>query len=625
MNETTVFVPESVSSLRPLCDAGVLGAADVHLAAWIARAMGAAHPHVVFAVAMTSWAARHGHSCVDLDLLPSVVERELRSRSGDGQRVDVPALSWPAVDEVIATLSGAPVVRVVDAFDADPPLDDLPLVLFGRRVYLQRHWVDECGIAASLRSRVGSAVGGLGADATALLDALLPATLGGRPNLQRAAADMVLANRLAVVVGGPGTGKTYSVARLLAVLLAQAHSDGTHLSIGVAAPTGKAAQRLRESILGALQHDPSDGPDPIPAHVRDALSGLVPRTIHRLLGSKRGVRQRFAHDATTPMRYDIVVIDETSMVSAPLLARLLEAVHPSARVVMLGDPDQLESVDRGAVLADIVAAGEGAHATGPLVGHVARLLRGHRFEADSPIAVFADAVRVGAPDDAVQALRALSLAAQPSAGVHFVETDQPLHPAPTATVEAVVRPRLAAARTAAEAGDAPAALEAMASVRVLCAHREGPCGVAEWNRLGERWMCGPHGAPGLWYPGRPLLVTSNDPRLGLSNGDAGVVVRSGDRMMVAFPGHDMLFEPAQLDHVETAFAMTVHKSQGSEYPTVVMVLPPLSSPLVGRELVYTGVTRAKTALYLIGSAAALAACVATPAVRMTGLDDALRA
>jgi exodeoxyribonuclease V alpha subunit len=236
----------------------------------------------------------------------------------------------------------------------------------------------------------------------------------------------------------------------------------------------------------------------------------------------------------------------------------------------------------------------------------------------------ADAIRRGATDEALVHLR-LSADVR-GASVHFHETSDPTAPAVVSEIERVVAPFLAQQRAAAEAGDVVAALQASASVRILCAHRRGPFGVETWNRLAEHWMIGAQGAGEAWFAGRPLLATRNDPRLGVANGDTGVVVRVGGRSLAVFETAlgQQSFDPAQLDGVQTAYAMTVHKSQGSEYPTVVLVLPPESSPLAGRELVYTGATRAKTTLHVVGSERSLVRSLLTPAHRMTGLADALR-
>jgi len=209
--------------------------------------------------------------------------------------------------------------------------------------------------------------------------------------------------------------------------------------------------------------------------------------------------------------------------------------------------------------------------------------------------------------------------------VRFVDTVNPLDTSSVSAVESVIAPILAEVRAAAEAGDAEGAIRHVSEARILCAHRLGPFGVSEWNKLAERWLCGDDGPDGTWYAGRPLLATRNDQSLGLSNGDTGVVIRDADHLVAVFDSAlgILRFDPVQLEDVETAYAMTVHKSQGSEYETVVMILPPLTSPLVGRELIYTGVTRAKQQLLIVGSEAAMRLAAKTPARRMTGLTESL--
>lgn len=637
-------VPAEVASLAPFVDAGVLGPADVHLAAWVARSSGCSDHLVVLAVAMAAWSARHGHSCATLDRVAGVVERELRGRVLDevtplvaAELPDASAaqsVPWPSADEWLAAVRAAPdsVVRVADTWDDVPVFDARPLVVRFGGVYLQRHWVDECIIASSLRARAANAAVPAPAASSAVLatlERLLPeVTSDGDVNLQRTAADMVLSGRLAVIAGGPGTGKTFSVARILSVLMLQAAEGERPLKVALAAPTGKAAARLKESIDGALATD--DMLTAVPAPIRAALAALVPTTIHRLLGPKGRQLHRFHHDAASPLDHDVVVIDETSMVSAPLLARVCEAVRPDSRLVLIGDPDQLESVELGAVLGDMVRAGE---QSGPLAGCVVRLERVHRYGPESPIAALADAVRLAgrsnraderaderADDQAGSA--ALAVLRKTTAGLRFIEVDDAPDRLARDAVREVMAALLADVRAAAEAGDAGAALAASARARILCAHRHGPYGVSRWNELGALWS---GAGDDLWYPGRPLLITRNEPRLGLANGDVGVVVRDGETLVAVFGASDQprRIDLIQLDQVETAYAMTVHKSQGSEYPTVVVVLPPATSPLAGRELLYTAVTRARESLVVVGSAAAVHACVGAPAERMTGLATAL--
>jgi exodeoxyribonuclease V alpha subunit len=308
------------------------------------------------------------------------------------------------------------------------------------------------------------------------------------------------------------------------------------------------------------------------------------------------------------------------MVSLPLLARLLEAVRPDSRLVLIGDPDQLESVELGAVLGDIVKAASMADSDVPssaLAGHLVRLIRGHRFGGNSPIALLADAV--------IDQLMVGEGADVDGSSVRFVRTANPLDPVSVSAVESVIAPVLANVREAAESGRAEDALRYVSEARILCAHRLGPFGVKTWNQLAESWMCGEGGPDGIWYAGRPLLATRNDQSLGLSNGDTGVVIRDGEHLIAVFDSAlgVLRFDPVQLVDIQTAYAMTVHKSQGSEYDTVVMIMPPITSPLVGRELVYTGVTRAKKHLLVVGSEATVRLAAETPARRMTGLTESL--
>jgi exodeoxyribonuclease V alpha subunit len=255
-----------------------------------------------------------------------------------------------------------------------------------------------------------------------------------------------------------------------------------------------------------------------------------------------------------------------------------------------------------------------------------RLLRGHRFGGDSPIALLSDAVRDGEVQRAIELLESDATRDVDGSTVRFVRTDDPMSAPTIEVVRAVLRPMLHDLRAAAQEGDAAEALRVASSVRILCAHRHGRFGVSDWNRLCESWLVDRAvGATPVWYAGRPLLVTRNDTRLGLSNGDTGVVVVEGGRTMAVFTSARgvVRFDPAQLDDVDTAYAMTVHKSQGSEYDTVIMVLPPAHSPLVGRELFYTGATRAKRHLFVVGNDSAIRAAVTSPATRMTGLAEAL--
>ena len=607
-------VPRAVVVLEPLARLGVLGAPEVHAAGVLARVGGVADPRVVLGSAFALRAPLRGDVCVDLATVRASVAAEVIARReefgdllGDTLMAEI---AWPEVDEWLTALTSSGLVRTADRHERTPLLDDHPLVLHGSRLYTQRQWIDECTVASHLLARASSALPPTLTDsALELLGELLPPREHGVDNAQHAAARAALGARLSVIVGGPGTGKTHTVARLLAVLQADADERAQPLRVGLAAPTGKAAARVQQALTDAAAD--------LPSAVADRLRSLTAVTLHRLLGSRPGVRTRFAHDAVKPLPYDIIVVDETSMVALPMMARLLEAVPPHARLVLVGDPDQLESIDAGAVLADIVDAANEAQS--PLAGHVVRLTRVRRQEATSAVARLADAIRENRPDDVIELLTARH------ADLSFIETDDPLRAAAPAVRELVVPP-LGAVVEAAGDGRAEDALHAFARVRVLCGHRRGPFGAEAWNDLIESWVLG--GPPRTrFYAGRPLLATRNDRRLRVANGDTGVVVAGGATTQAAFAASDgiRLLSPLRLEAVETSFATTIHKSQGSEYPLVIVILPPASSPIVGRELLYTAVTRTSDRLLLVGTREAVVNAVCTPSRRQTGLRGALAA
>ena len=428
---------------------------------------------------------------------------------------------------------------------------------------------------------------------------------------------------MSVIVGGPGTGKTRTVAALVATLLAAR----PRARIALVAPTGKAAARMGDSIrliagqlraLGADRHE-----------LADQLDATSASTIHRLLGPLPN--GRFRHGRGSPLALDAVIVDESSMVSLPLMVDLFDALTPETKVVLVGDPGQLASVEAGSVLSDIAgptldAALAGTAApSGPLAARISVLTESHRFPIGSAVDRFAGAIRAG---DADAALAVLTEPAPTDdrAGVTLTwRAEAGDTPGGADAVRAAALD--AARRTVAlsTAGDANGALASLAEVRVLCAHRRGPFGVAHWNRRVEQWLATDGPAPRGFYLGRPVLVTANDPANGLFNGDLGVVVADGDDRMVAFP-HDATFRrlmPARLESIETVHAMTIHKSQGSEFDHVVVVLPPAASRLASRELLYTAVTRARRHVTIVGSDDALRAAIEHCVVRASGLGDRL--
>ena len=424
---------------------------------------------------------------------------------------------------------------------------------------------------------------------------------------QEHAAVAAARQRTTILTGGPGTGKTTTVARMLALIADQAarQQPGRRPSIALCAFTGKAVTRLHQAVVEELEQlEPID---------RDQVGRPEAMTIHRLLGWRPDNTTRFRHDRNNRLKYDVVIVDETSLVELNLVARLLEAVRPEARLVLVGDPRQLTSVGAGAVLRDLVAGYEG-RPDSPVV----ELSRNFRTRG-AHIRAVAEALRVGDADAVLAALR------EPSDEVELVETDDPaphVRPDAVASAKEVLR--------AAEAGDAVTAVEALDRHRLLCAHRDGPFGVERWNRQIEQWLGDETGIDtrSRWYVGRPLIVTSNDHALGIYNGETGAVVRTPDgRVRAVISGTDELrdFAPGRLDAVDTMHALTIHKSQGSQAERVTVLLPDDSSRLLTRELFYTAVTRAKSHLRVIGTEAAVRQAVGTEASRATGLRQRLHA
>ncbi|MBV8999599.1 MAG: AAA family ATPase, partial [Solirubrobacterales bacterium] len=340
--------------------------------------------------------------------------------------------------------------------------------------------------------------------------------------------------------------------------------------------------------------------------------GLRASTLHRLLGWRPGSHSRFAHHRGNRLPHDVVIVDETSMVSLSMMARLVEAVRPDARLVLVGDPGQLTSIEAGVVLGDIV--GDGTRKG------IVMLERVHRYGAG--IARVADAIRRGDSDDAVAALD------DAPGEVTWLRTDvQESGAGPE-----LVRQRALAAglevAAAARDGDAPRALAALSRFRLLCAHRRGPYGVSDWTVRIQGWLAAHIEDIELRdYVGRPLLVTENDYELGLYNGDTGVIVQSdgGHASAVFERGRELMhFSPLRLGVVETVYAMTVHKSQGSQFDTAAVLLPSSSSRILTRELLYTAITRARRELILVGSEDAVRGAVERPVARASGLAERLR-
>jgi exodeoxyribonuclease V alpha subunit len=603
--------------LRSFNEIGVLSAADVHVAMTLTELAGVVDGEVRLAVALAVRAPRLGHVFVDLETV-----RDTAAVESD-EIVDLSELPWPVAAGWVDAVAGCrSLVALGDDDQADQPR--LPLRLIDSRLYLDRYWREERQVAADLLAGAGQP---LDVDTT-LLAASVERLFEGRDDvLQRRAGETAVRQRLTVLAGGPGTGKTTTVARIAALLYEQAAAGGGPVPlIALAAPTGKAAARLRDSVHAEARRLALD------EQIRQLLLELNASTIHRLLGSRPGSRGGFRHDRLNCLPHDVVVIDETSMVSLTLMARLLAAVRPDARVVLVGDPGQLIAIEAGAVLRDIVGpAAEGSHASAaraPSFGDgIIVLERVHRFGAG--IAAVADAIRRGDGDATIAALGDSAATDVSWLSVDAAAAEAGARSGALARVQDAAAAAGRAVVSAARTGDASAALSALGSFRLLCAHRRGPHGVAVWTAQIERWLS--EAIEGFEafdrdYVGRPLLITQNDYELGLYNGDTGVIVeQAGGRAGAAFEvgGSVVSFAPTRLSAAETVYAMTIHKSQGSQFDTAAVLLPDPDSRLLTRELLYTAVTRASERLIVVGTEEMVRAAVSRPVARATGLRERL--
>ncbi|RNI19928.1 exodeoxyribonuclease V subunit alpha [Flexivirga caeni] len=576
--------------------AGAFEPADVHVARRLGDLVGEQDDSAVLALAIVVRAVRRGSVCVDLG--ESIDPEHFLEVDGEDAADDVAA----ARDEVVAgwpTDAGA----WTDAVRRSALAGAGVLRLEHDLVYLDRYHREERQVADGLRDRIAQAPPAV--EESLLREGLQRLFPGDQSAEQRAVAHAAAGQWTTVLTGGPGTGKTTTVAGLLVLLGEQwdRSGSGRTLRVALAAPTGKAAARLQESVAEAATR--LDSPDAI------RIAGLEAMTLHRLLGWNPRSRNVFRHNASNRLAYDVIVVDETSMMSLSMMAHLLAATKSSTRLIFVGDADQLASVDAGAVLADLV---DGFNRLAPQT--VCRLSTAHRFDAE--IGALAAAVRDGRADDAVAALRA------GEGAIRWVQDDDPAEVLRPALVDTAVR-----LREAALGGDVDAALGILAEHRLLCAQRRGPRGIRFWNKQIQGWLTEATGDP-LWeamYPGRPLLVTRNDYSLGVYNGDSGVVIHTDDLATAAIEtsGGVLRLAAGRLSEIETMYAMTVHKSQGSEATRVTVLLPDDESPLLTRELLYTAVTRARQHVTVVGSEQTVRRAVEGRISRATGLRARLAA
>jgi exodeoxyribonuclease V alpha subunit len=579
---------------------GLLSALDEQLARSLAALTDERDERVLLAIALVSRQVAEGHVCLPLREL---VSGELALGE---QPADVP-LVWPALDVWLAVLARSPLCGSL-------PAETTPLVLDAHgRLYLRRHFERERALAANIQQRASHT---LDVD-EAHLQARLDHYFGAEPgNLQRHAAELAMRHAFCVISGGPGTGKTSTVVKIVALAIEQALAQGLPAPrIALLAPTGKAAVRLESAVRGAKLDLACE------ARVLQSIPESA-STIHRALGAR--VRENFRRAAEVPqLRLDLLLVDEASMIDLELMTELLQAVPEQARVILLGDRQQLASVEAGAVLGDICGVGRArepnAAATG-VAGAIVQLTRSYRYAADSGIAELSYAIQAG---DVERAMAVLSQPDYPDVAWHEPSAQPGLA---AELADAVVRgygPYL-------EARAEPArALALFERFRVLCAHRRGDSGVDALNRgiarlLFERGLI--DRAEGNFL-GRALLVTENDYKNRLWNGDVGIVAAGAEgRPVACFVAPDGRIRElgfGRLPAHESAFALSVHKSQGSEVDEVALMLPSEPSRVLTRELLYTAVTRARRRVVIHGSRKVIAWAIEHSVARSTGLRELL--
>ena len=661
---------ELLAELGRWCDVGWLRRLDVALARWLAAELPDAAPELLLCTALLAQRESRGHTCIALGELLHQRRPDAIARPDDDAWLDGPAAARAALAVTLQRLSpdyadwlrhlhaSAAVDEGAAAAGGQAPLV-LENVPEGARLYLRRHWRDEQSVANAVLTRTQPtprhprASGDPRpedplpdpdpATVRQWLDQLFgqpaPTVDPAAPDWQRIACAMALRGRLALITGGPGTGKTYTVARLLALLFAL-HPAPETLRIALAAPTGKAAARLKQSIDQALGQLGAALPGVLDwALLANRLKEAL--TLHRLLGARPDTRA-LRHDARHPLDVDLLVVDEASMVHLEMMAALLAALPARARLVLLGDKDQLASVEAGAVLGDLCGQAERGQYDADSVAWIAACTGNAvpaalRHAPDTPLPALAQQTVMLRESRRFQgAIGALAKAVNAgdvrAAAAVFRRSDASVQR--LALTEAQALPAVLALALQGRAGapigydlyltelqqrpapgDAAAhqawtvrVVRAFERVRLLCALREGEWGVTGLNtrietHLRRRGAIARHGE---WYAGRPVMITRNDAALGVYNGDVGVAlpgVEGGPSLRVWLlegegqPPRSVM--ASRLAAIETAFAMTVHKSQGSEFEHVALVLPPHLNPVLTRELVYTGITRAKTAFTLV--------------------------
>lgn len=591
--------------------AGLIGQAAVHASRSIELLYGESDELVLLAASLCVQAAQLGSACLPMESKDSLRDLLLSEEElSDPERLDLLAeLDWPDFSSWRAVLCSS---KIVSTSQEDAP-NRLPLRFIDSNLYLESNWLYQSDVVDDLIEKIKTPPpevdeAALEKELEEIFDgAEKPEPLRSALVNQRNAVRNCISSWISVIAGGPGTGKTHTLAALLSALSA---SSPTKLHVALTSFSGKAAARMNESLA---QNVLSAGL----ANIR--IDRGV--TLHKLLGS-RGTLNGFTYDATNRLPHDVVIVDEVSMLSLPMMKRLLSALRSNTRLILIGDPDQLTSIDVGTVLADIVDADVPGNKFNeiPLVSRLEINLR-----SSGNIPELAERIRLGDFDGAIEILN------KNEGGIEYIDTDA--SEISFSTNESAASDVLVSARQmlkCANSGLVSEALQALDSHRLLCAHANGIYGASNWQATIDAFLrtqlTGWSSTEEI-YPGMPLIITSNSPDLGIFNGDTGVVVLKDGTLQAAIGSKEdfKLIPPSMLDSYQLVHAMTVHKSQGSQYGKVTLILPSHESPILTRELLYTAVTRAKKAIRIIGTQQAVAAAIENPARRASGLTNRLLA
>lgn len=607
-----------MDELSILREQGYLQDIDLELCRFLGEQDETITDEVLLAASLVSHLYRQGDVCLSLE--------EYASQPLFGDSSDIPKIKTPDLQTWIKALS--------QSGQVGSPGDFKPLILDeGGRLYLHKLWHYEDALTRQLikRSQQQAHAGNMELLRDGL-GRLFPQSSEGEVDWQKVAAATAVRNNLSIISGGPGTGKTSTVVRILALLLEQAADQDTKPSIALAAPTGKAAARLKDSITSSKQDLP----------VSEQVRAAIPEetmTLHQLLGARRHTSS-FKYDAENPVPYDVVVVDEASMVDQALMSKLVNALLVDTRLILLGDKDQLASVEAGSVLGDICNmdrnrfSGETieqlrklkleipdsciAGQVNPLTDHITLLTRSYRFGSHSGIGQLAQSVNSGNAEQALQVLQSDEFE-----DVELISVSN------QAGLEDILKQKVTGYfREILQSRSAEQALQVFNRFRILAAHRTGPWGIEFLNRYVEKILQGEGLIPkyAQWYSGRPVIINVNDYTLGLHNGDTGICLQDKDgQLKVYFRHEDTVRDlaPGRLPDHSTAYCLTVHKSQGSEFEQVLFVLPQSPSKVLSRELMYTAITRARTGISILGNKSVLREGIKKKLQRSSGLKNRL--